>query len=187
MDHSFELAEALAENTRLRNRIETLEEQATTDPLTGLLNRRGAAAAFERMAHRQGRTGSRLAAVLIDLDHFKRLNDTQGHKAGDDVLRLTGEVIRHHLRATDAGVRWGGEELLVLTENGLNGARLLAERLRLAVMMTAPQFGPEPVTASLGVAERVDHLNLHDLVANADRALYRAKDDGRNRVRTYER
>ena len=180
----LDLADVVAENARLEARIEALEELATTDPLTGLLNRRGAEAAFVRMTHRHTRKGGDVSAVLIDLDHFKLLNDAHGHEVGDVTLRLVGEQIRGTLRATDAGIRWGGEELLILTEAHIGEAARLAERLRLALLRKVKPKGVEQVTASFGVAWWDNTIeSLEDLVKLADGALYHAKAAGRNCVR----
>lgn len=182
------------ENLKLQARVAELEreveryrEDATTDPLTGLLNRRGFERAATRAIKRAGRNGGvpPISVILLDLDHFKRLNDTHGHAAGDLALRRVGQVAQDFARETDAAVRWGGEEILVVTENELAGAEAAAERLRLAIEGLELPFSR--VTASLGVAQwdgRFTDEPLGTAIQAADRALYEAKAAGRNRVRT---
>jgi diguanylate cyclase (GGDEF)-like protein/PAS domain S-box-containing protein/hemerythrin-like metal-binding protein len=164
-------------------RLQTmLEEQASTDPLTGTMNRTRIEerATFELM--RSDRYGDRFSLMMIDLDHFKNVNDTFGHLAGDRVLRGFCEIARNCLRATDVLGRWGGEEFVVLLpETGLKGAQLLADRLR--VTLAGLRFdGDIGVTASMGVAGYKEGDELATLMARADAALYRAKQAGRNRV-----
>jgi diguanylate cyclase (GGDEF)-like protein/hemerythrin-like metal-binding protein/PAS domain S-box-containing protein len=159
-----------------------LEEQASTDPLTGTMNRTRIEerASFELM--RSDRYGDKLSLVMIDLDNFKVVNDTYGHRAGDRVLRGFCDIARNCLRATDVLGRWGGEEFVaLLPETSLKGAQLLADRLR--TTLEALRFDSEiKVTASLGVAGYREGDELATLMGRADAALYRAKQAGRNRV-----
>jgi diguanylate cyclase (GGDEF)-like protein len=124
---------------------------------------------------------------MIDMDHFKQINDTLGHSAGDFVLQGFGERVRANLRASDHAGRIGGEEFLViLSETDLEGAQMFAERLRISVSDTPIIFAAGPpmvVTCSLGIAQRLPTDPDHGtLLARADRALYLAKKHGRNRV-----
>jgi diguanylate cyclase (GGDEF)-like protein/PAS domain S-box-containing protein/hemerythrin-like metal-binding protein len=164
-------------------RLQTmLEEQASTDPLTGTMNRSRIEerATFELM--RSDRYGDRLSLLMIDLDNFKNVNDTYGHLAGDRVLRGFCEIARNCLRATDVLGRWGGEEFVaLLPETGLKGAQFLAERLR-ATLEGLRFDGDIGVTASIGVAGYKEGDELATLMARADAAMYRAKQAGRNRV-----
>lgn len=153
--------------------------QATTDGLTGLINRR----TFETRARAVLRNGTRFAVVMADLDHFKSLNDTFGHAAGDAALRVFAEVMQASVRAEDLVARFGGEEFALLL-HGANPTVAVetAERVReaLALNLTAgdtPQF-----TASFGVVESSQGTTLEELLRLADFALYAAKDQGRNRV-----
>jgi diguanylate cyclase (GGDEF)-like protein/hemerythrin-like metal-binding protein len=159
-----------------------LEESTSRDRLTGAWNRRRFEEAVAMEMGLARRRRAPLALISLDLDHFKRINDTYGHRAGDGVLAGAAGVFRTVLRASDALVRWGGEEFLVLAPaTGLDGAVNLAERLRLALEGTAfPQA--EPMTLSAGVAEYLAHEPLDAWIARADGALYRAKTQGRNRV-----
>jgi len=169
-------------NQGLQRALDQLEQAAATDRLTGAWNRRR----FEEavlpeiaLAHRRREP---LTLIMFDLDHFKRVNDTFGHSAGDAVLAGTAQTVRKHLRASDSLVRWGGEEFLVMAPaTRLEGAMGLAEKLRSAV--AAIEFpGVGQVTMSLGVAEYALGEALGEWIERSDQALYQAKADGRNRV-----
>jgi two-component system cell cycle response regulator len=182
-------AQAL-EMTKADNR--RLEQLALTDPLTKVLNRR---ALTERLAAEVGRVNryeSMVSLMLIDLDHFKNVNDNYGHLVGDDVLTEMAALLQGAIRAVDVVARYGGEEfVVVLPETGAAGAAAFAERLRELVELhpfTRGTEGTLHLTASIGVASYpapgID--SAEDLLASADQALYRAKADGRNRVRGME-
>ncbi|MXR35503.1 GGDEF domain-containing protein [Craterilacuibacter sinensis] len=163
-----------------------LAELALTDELTGLYNRRH----FMEMARRElanaERHGMPCSLLLIDIDHFKQVNDHYGHLAGDQVLRILGRLLPVLLRPSDLAARYGGEELVVLLRHTpLDEALEVAERIRQAIAAQAyPDLSASlRVTVSLGVAEsRVAEPDLDWLIERADRALYRAKDGGRNRI-----
>ncbi len=166
---------------------EALREQATHDALTGLLNRRALLDSLERGLARSRRETSPLSVVLLDLDHFKPVNDTHGHNAGDLVLREVAARLRHSLRGADAVGRWGGEEFLaVLPGCDLAYTTQVAERLRadMAAATVALRGGRTvTVTCSIGCAGTADGaVSVEELIATADAALYRAKENGRNRV-----
>ena len=155
---------------------------ATTDTLTGLPNRRALNAALQSGIASARQSGQPLAVALIDIDHFKAINDTHGHAAGDDVLRQIGQVMQAELRRTDGVGRWGGEEfLLCLPGTSISAAADLAERLRLAVQLHEFPHG-QPVTVSIGLAQLLGEDDLEQLLQRTDRALYRAKAQGRNRT-----
>ena len=166
---------------------EILRDKATHDPLTGLWNRGVLEEVMDRELARSRREGIPLAVILADLDHFKRVNDTYGHLAGDAVLRETAHRVRGVLRPYDTALRYGGEELLVIVPGIAKAeAEAMAERLR-AALETQPintSEGPIRATASLGVAWFRDTagVSAERFVAAADEALYEAKDRGRNRV-----
>jgi diguanylate cyclase (GGDEF)-like protein len=176
----------------LRRRVQRLLVATQTlshlDPLTGLFNRRFLVAQAPRMWRQARRDGTRVAAMMLDLDHFKRLNDAHGHAAGDAVLRAVATSLAATVRPTDVLARTGGEELVVL---GLVGdpdeAARLAERLRSAVANSRTADG-HAVTASIGIAltRPVDGEDATDalwrLVDRADAAMYEAKQQGRDRV-----
>lgn len=163
---------------------EALREQALRDPLTGVWNRRGIFDLLEKEMSRVRRTGSSLAVFLLDLDHFKKINDTYGHVAGDQVLAHTAKRLQNLLRGSDALGRYGGEEFLVLAPDcDADGAIRMAERICQSVA-TRPVPIPAceiQVTTSVGCALATGSMEAADLVHSADCALYRAKSSGRNR------
>ncbi len=168
-----------------KNRL--LEELALTDPLTGLPNRRAIEGWSARQLSGAARHGFSLWAVLMDLDHFKSVNDTYGHDAGDTVLKKFGEVLRANTRLSDICGRIGGEEfLLVLTHADEKSVRVVVERIRkhLAGERFVWNGATVQVTASFGIAgfSGKQAPEFNQLVAQADEALYRAKDQGRNRI-----
>jgi len=159
-----------------------LEQQASTDPLTGAMNRNrlDERARFELL--RSDRYGDKLSLVIMDLDHFKVVNDTHGHNAGDRVLRGFCEIAQSCLRSIDMLGRWGGEEFVILLpETGPAGARIVAERIRLKLEEFRFE-GDIQVTVSMGVAGHREDEELHALLERADSALYEAKQGGRNLV-----
>ena len=166
---------------------ETLRVLALHDALTGLLNRRAIFESLGRELDRSRRQGTPLAVVLLDIDHFKRVNDTQGHLVGDEVLREAGRRMRRTVRSYDSVGRYGGEEFLVVAP-GFDGTRALdlAERIRLQFAQDPFPIpgGSLPVTASLGVVALDVGCapETGAVLAAADEALYRAKHEGRNRT-----
>lgn len=161
-----------------------LEERTRTDALTGLHNTRWWDEVAPQEAARTLRSGGELGVLLLDLDHFKLVNDTGGHAAGDRILRNVARALRSSVRVSDDLVRFGGEEFLILLhESGLDGALRVAESIRRAVAST-PITGEGPsVTASIGVAVFPHNgPSLEDAVRAADLAMYRAKAEGRDRV-----
>jgi len=159
------------------------EQRALIDELTGLENRKAGEQSALREIARARRTGRPLSFVLFDVDHFKRVNDTYGHLAGDAVLRAVSRTMTQLPRGGDTAVRWGGEEfLIILTDVGLDGARVFAERVRRAIeVMTFADVGS--VTISAGVSElEIGEDEPDSAIARADAALYQAKSGGRNRV-----
>jgi len=165
---------AAAQRTQLR-------VQATTDPLTGLANHRTFHERLRAEAARSRRSGTPLSLVLLDIDHFKRVNDNFGHQRGDEVLRVVAAVLAEDGRASDLTARLGGEEFaLLLADTDADGALAVAERLR-AELEAVDIPGPRRVTASFGVAALGADADPDELVRAADRALYAAKAGGRNR------
>ena len=180
------LAEAYAlldiKNKELDEKNRALEIMARQDQLTAVRNRRSLEESLEcELAHAR-RYGGDFALLLIDLDHFKNVNDSHGHQAGDDVLVRIASLLAACVRETDVVGRWGGEEfLLVCPKTDAQVARSLAERLRTAV--EKQHVGPAGrVTASFGVAAYRDGDDSKTLLRRADQALYAAKRGGRNRV-----
>jgi len=166
---------------------EELRLQSITDPLTGLYNRRHFLALAAKEAERSTRNRIPFSVLLIDVDRFKQYNDAFGHLEGDKVLVALGEEIRKNFRTMDTGFRYGGEEFLVLLpETSSAGAMVPAERMRIrfseAVFRPHPDEEPRNVTLSIGVAEFRPGISIDDLVRSADRAMYAAKNAGRNRT-----
>lgn len=182
----------LATNDVLRRQLdeihqlqEKLREQANRDPLTGLYNRRYLDDALELEVARCRRSGRPLCLAMIDLDHFKRINDIHGHNAGDEALRRTARTLEECVRVTDTCGRWGGEEFIcLLPEAELAGGHELAERMRHATASQSMQWHGRPlaVTVSIGLAMLREGETVGAFVARADAALYRAKEAGRDRV-----
>ncbi|EGB15319.1 diguanylate cyclase [Pseudodesulfovibrio mercurii] len=189
-----ELIEEFREEARLLNaKAEHFRMTADFDPLlTELHNRRSLEAHLKSVAQEFARTGAPLCLMMIDVDHFKQVNDTYGHQAGDDVLRALARIVNTHAIQYDGfAARYGGEELVVVVQGmDLNRAAVKAEALRADVerydfrVRTDGKLGDTPVnfTVSMGVARMKVGWTASDLVGAADAALYQAKDTGRNRV-----
>jgi diguanylate cyclase (GGDEF)-like protein len=176
-----QLVKKLAEARRL------LETLATTDPLTGLYNRRQIITRLEEECERIQRGGIGLCCLMLDVDHFKRVNDTYGHLQGDEVLKMIAVQARASLRAYDVVGRYGGEEFIaLLPETDLDTAQAVAERIRRAieasVILKTATGQPEPTTVSLGLTRWRAGDTADALIHRADEALYRAKANGRNRI-----
>jgi diguanylate cyclase (GGDEF)-like protein len=179
--HAAELHEIV---DLLEKRTERLEYLASTDPLTRAYNRNKFEQVLEAEIGRFYRyKSSPFAVMMLDIDHFKQINDRYGHLSGDEALKGISQAIREHVRDTDLFARWGGEEfILLLPHTDGQEALLFAERLR--EMVQALQIAPLPsLTVSIGVAEYRENDSMETLLERADQALYRAKEEGRNRVR----
>ncbi len=185
----------MAENYRRRVAEEQQRQLSQRDSLTELLNRRALDEALEKEWSRFSRTGETLSVLVLDLDHFKQVNDTYGHAAGDEVLKLTGRVLRDADRRSDTAYRYGGEEFcVVLPETGIEEAVAVAQRIR-------TELGSRPVTVGNGQAKREVRVTCSvgvasvtetdqtpgEMLQRADAALYAAKRKGRNRVDTAHR
>ena len=174
-------------NLRLRAK---LREQAIHDPLTGLANRRYLEESLPRELHRASRAKSVLSIAMLDIDHFKRFNDTLGHDSGDALLREVGRLLREKLRKSDIASRYGGEEfVLVLPESSLADTLQRVEVIRLAVRELQVRHGDQllgTVTLSGGVTQAREGMTARELLREADQALYAAKHAGRDRVALYE-
>jgi len=173
-----------SQQRHLEERVESLHRQANHDPLTKVANR----AAFDRrlneLTTRRAESGASFSLIICDIDHFKRVNDLHGHQAGDEALVTFAKVLTAHSREDDLVGRYGGEEFVLLSPDcDLSTATRRAETVRIAVEQTLlPSIGNQSVTASFGVTEVQAGDSPDSVVARADRALLRAKDDGRNRV-----
>lgn len=173
----------------VRNRV--LSEVSSRDVLTGLYNRWYVIEKLESEINRSLRHGSPMSILMLDIDHFKRINDTWGHAAGDQVLQAVGKLLRDSCRVYDVPGRYGGEEFcILLPETRLGNTSTVAERIRGRLEATELQCGDgrTVVTASIGVAglDGDGVVSPASLIERADRALYSAKNHGRNRVEVWE-
>ena len=166
-----------------RDGIARRVEEGERDSLTGLLSRAAMDDHLPELLEHCEKNGTPASAVMLDLDHFKRINDTRGHAAGDDVLRSVGKLVAETVRKEDLAIRFGGEEILLILAGARRlHARLLAERLREAVgRIELVDIPGVHVTCSLGVAERGPDEPIDEWLKRADAALYEAKARGRNR------
>jgi len=169
---------------------QSLKFAATHDSLTRLLNRAEIVAGLKRELARSQRDGQRVAVILADLDHFKQVNDSLGHAAGDEVLEVVAKRLKSHLRTYDLVGRYGGEEfLIVLPGCNLAPATQRAEQLRSAISGSSilTMFGIVPITLSMGVTVSTlgDDFTAQQLLRQADEALYQAKEAGRNCVQVF--
>lgn len=159
------------------------EKMAETDPLTSIYNRRKFSELLDQEIRRVERYNRFLSVVLLDIDHFKKVNDIYGHDAGDYVLKRVTRLIRKDIRITDTFARYGGEEfVIILPETSLEGAMIQIERVR-KIIKKASFTKVGHITISAGIAEFIEGDTRKSLVKRADEALYLAKKDGRNRVR----
>lgn len=165
---------------------EILQHQANSDSLTGLMNRRAFTEAFEKEIERASRSGMPLTCMLIDIDFFKKINDTYGHHVGDEVIRKVAELMRTSTRSMDQLARIGGEEFTILMpDTPLEDAHQLAERLRSMTEKTKMMISGKVITITIciGITERKKHEQSYQtMMQRSDDALYHAKESGRNRV-----
>jgi diguanylate cyclase (GGDEF)-like protein len=166
------------------NYFERMRQLAYVDGLTGIHNRRYFEMRIVEELERASRFQGRVALIMVDIDHFKRLNDEFGHILGDEVLRCIAGILKQQLRKVDMVCRYGGEEFaVVVPETTGDNAMVVAEKLRRQIECHPFPGVPRPVTMSCGVADYPSHgVTRDEVVAAADGALYRAKQAGRNRV-----
>jgi diguanylate cyclase (GGDEF)-like protein len=175
----------MASNTQLQTVLQQVTELATHDELTGVYNRRYLLEMLHHEKNRTDRGGAGFCVCILDLDHFKRINDSYGHPAGDEVLKTFADTVQPLLRSTDFFARYGGEEfLLFLPQTSLEMAQHCIKRIQDALAEASYQGLPEGmrVTASVGVAQYYLQETVPMLIERADKALYRAKQNGRNRM-----
>lgn len=170
----------------LREAQAQLVEMAVIDSLTGLLNRRAGLKRVKEELSRQHRTGNMVACLLMDVDHFKKINDSFGHLAGDEVLSQIGRLLAECTRKHDVVFRYGGEEfLLLLPDTNLPDALSTAEKIRTMIAALSFSFNPQSFcTASIGITMMEKDESIESLIARTDQALYQAKSEGRNRIRS---
>jgi len=180
-----ELVRTREEIEHLRMELQQSRQWMQQDPLTGMQNRRGMDVVLVREVARARRGGHALSVAMLDIDHFKQVNDTFGHAAGDRALVHLSEVTKSVLRETDIMVRYGGEEfLMILPDTDVNGAQFVVDRLRLVVQKTPLIYESRKIalTFSAGVAQLRTDENGSALVIRADQAVLQAKREGRNRI-----
>jgi diguanylate cyclase (GGDEF)-like protein len=173
-------------NRQLEELLAKVELLAITDPLTGLYNRRHFENVLAKEVRRAVRYGSSLACMMIDIDHFKKINDEYGHHAGDQVLKNVAQILEDNVRGIDTVARWGGEEfIIILPHIKKEDAMQPAARIKEAVAQhTFPELSGKKVTVSIGIASVPDPSidNEEKLINAADFAMYEAKNKGRNRI-----
>lgn len=163
------------------DRIKHLEKLSTVDELTGLGNRRSLNRHLAQALSQADRQQTDLTFVSLDIDHFKQVNDTHGHDAGDAVLQRVAATLNRVIRASDCAFRQGGEEFSVISVTTFRGSAIFAEKIRLAIE-DSHRGGEVPITVSLGVSMARIGDAAEKLVKRSDEALYKAKESGRNRV-----
>jgi diguanylate cyclase (GGDEF)-like protein len=182
----YDATDEAVNKQRLQRANQQLRHLSHTDSLTGLNNRGHWEAELRREFARHRRYGSQAALVIFDIDHFKRINDTYGHQAGDKVIQSVAEVVQKAIRDSDIAGRYGGEEFVVLLSDvDREGGRQFSERLRRMVEQVTVEYGGQNIgfTISLGVADLTQcGEGYQQLIELADRALYQSKSGGRNRV-----
>ena len=175
------------EVSKLQDELKQAREEAQLDPLSGIMNRRGFEQELFRLCQQSAAQGRPLSLVMVDIDFFKKINDTYGHPFGDLVIRSVGQALSQLTQRKDVAARYGGEEFaLLLPDTALSGAREVAERVRSAIARGSIKRGNGQavgnITISSGVAQFIAGEDPHSLIARADRALYASKQGGRNRV-----
>jgi diguanylate cyclase (GGDEF)-like protein len=169
----------------LEAQAETLKLMASTDELTGLMNRRELNLRATELINQAKRFSHTIALLMIDIDHFKKVNDTFGHQEGDRVLKELGLRLQTFGRQTDFIARFGGEEfIMLLPDTGVDDVSLFAERLH--KLISEIEVNNTPVSVSIGITMSDGSQTLHDLTKQADNALYKAKNNGRNRTEFYQ-
>ncbi|MGB9811424.1 MAG: GGDEF domain-containing protein [Dictyoglomus turgidum] len=174
--------EMYKKNLDLSNLNRKLEELSIKDDLTGLYNRRKMDQELEKCLYIWERYNRPFSIIIIDIDDFKKINDTYGHLIGDMVLEKISKIIRENIRKSDIASRWGGEEFLILLpETNLQNATLVAEAFRRKI--EEANFGiDEKITVSVGVANIENNESIDSLIQRADKNLYKAKESGKNKV-----
>jgi diguanylate cyclase (GGDEF)-like protein len=169
----------------LQNTNQQLQQSLLTDPLTGVLSRQGFIEQATLLLGRAGRRRDKVCLAVLDLDHFKQVNDALGHQAGDEVLQQVCRTLQQQLRQQDLLGRFGGDELmLLLPDTETNDATAICERLRLSIEQLDIMVAGQQVTASFGLCEQQADESFNQLFARADKSLLQAKQLGRNRTET---
>ncbi|WP_304546156.1 sensor domain-containing diguanylate cyclase [Sulfurimonas microaerophilic] len=171
--------------TQQMEKEKQLQTQAFKDTLTKLYNRRKYNDVIEEKLSAYHNNGDIFSLILIDIDHFKKINDTHGHDVGDGILKDLAKLLKNNIRSDDLVFRWGGEEFVLIVNKPSSSAYLLAEKLRVAISETPLAF--IKITASFGVAEITHDMDAQTLFNSADKALYLAKESGRNQVKVHKK
>jgi diguanylate cyclase (GGDEF)-like protein len=192
VEYTRDITDRKKEEEERKQLIRSLNHLSITDSLTGLFNRRALNDMLTHEIDRASRYDADLSLILCDVDNFKAINDTHGHTAGDRALQKVAETLKNSLRRADILGRYGGDEfMIILPETGLEGAKSLAEKVRIAVEGLELELelpGQKAISLSLGVASCCEPLeNIDTLVSLADTALYASKQAGRNKVSTMHR
>lgn len=167
----------------LKNELIQSEKRNIIDPLTGALNRYGAQDKFHYLTARFKAYNENFSLIMLDIDHFKNVNDTHGHDVGDEVLVSISNILQNSIRSNDALIRFGGEEFFLFLSNvNLEISRNIAEKLRIMIKQTPHSLKALPITASFGVVEYSISEELDALIKRADTLLYKAKENGRDQV-----
>ena len=173
---------SLTDITKLKEKSNLLEYQATHDKLTGLYNRNRFDEIYEKEIKRAKRYENDLSMILFDVDNFKQINDNYGHQTGDEVLKEIAEITLNSVREQDISVRWGGEEFLVLLpQTNLLGAVTAANKIRSSIEKNPISSHSLNITASFGVSQLLEDDEL-DFISKTDKLLYEAKKTGKNKV-----
>ncbi|MHC5076932.1 MAG: GGDEF domain-containing protein [Planctomycetota bacterium] len=184
------LEKATVETKALRNKLEKKERETLVDVLTGLHNRKAFDKKLKELYDEFKEQGTIFSAIMVDIDFFKKFNDTYGHKIGDEVLQIVGSTLKESVKGKDFAARYGGEEFIVLLPHTiLSNAKIVGEQIREAVSgksLKLKKTGQkiENITASIGVSELHSDDTMDGVIERADKALYHAKNSGRNTVKT---
>ena len=174
---------SLTDITKLKEKSNLLEYQASHDKLTGLLNRNRFDELYSKEIKKSKRYRNELSIILLDIDNFKSINDTYGHQIGDEVLKEISKLILTNVREADVCVRWGGEEFLILLPHtNLDGAIVVAEKIRTTISSIPISKENLIVTSSFGVSQMEDEDDENTLITKSDKYLYEAKNNGKNKV-----
>jgi diguanylate cyclase len=197
MQASMELMKQQIQDSRqeinsLHDRLESALEEALSDPLTGLINRKGLSNTIENIFLSVEASHSFPSLLMLDIDHFKKINDTFGHPLGDRVIKVVADILKNQIKGKDMAARYGGEEFcILLPETELTDAIKVAENIRQVVEDTRIKRASDNqeicrMTISIGVAHYQPNHSISDWFEKADSALYRSKNEGRNRVTAFE-
>lgn len=193
MERSFapmcaEIEKSQREIANLQAKLNEAQAETLTDPMTGLANRTGFSIAMNEAIAKATKTKVPFVLVMVDIDHFKRVNDNHGHLVGDKVIQFLSATLKKHLKGQDTAARLGGEEFaILLPETPLSGGHSVAEKIRVVMELARLRRANSneaigQITVSLGLARYQEGESIDDLIARADAALYRSKNEGRNRT-----